>query len=214
MTRKGGTIVALGGWKTVPLDLARVVARELAHRRLVQLHPGGVRRGARLARRRALRSPLLVTGVYPLRRRRGSVRRPGLLGGWRRSRRCSSTCRAGRRVEETPRSGEHTAHGSEPHGHSRSRRLLRFAMRRRCSPGPASEIASCERATGQAYRWWSASVAQRRSGRARRRRADLPLRGDHRDGRRGGAFPERQRPRPVRYWAPPSPASRSSAAAP
>ena len=29
MTDKGGTVVALGGWKTVPLDLTRVVAREL-----------------------------------------------------------------------------------------------------------------------------------------------------------------------------------------
>ncbi len=66
MTRKGGTVVALGGWKTVPVDLTRVVARELRIVGSFNFTPAEFAEARGWLAEERFDPHLLVTGVYPL----------------------------------------------------------------------------------------------------------------------------------------------------
>jgi L-iditol 2-dehydrogenase len=66
LTRKGGTIVALGGWKVVPLDLGRVVAHELHVIGSFNFTREEFAQARRWLAEARFDPRLLVTGVYPL----------------------------------------------------------------------------------------------------------------------------------------------------
>ena len=64
--RPGGTVVALGGWQTVPMNLAPFVARELTLRATFNFTPAEFELARRRLEDRAFDPSVIVTNTYPL----------------------------------------------------------------------------------------------------------------------------------------------------